>query len=189
MKNTHLLCKKRLFFLCEVLNSERWLADMAASGWLLQSIDATNCFFNEITPIKCRFFLLDPEPGNNSEAWLFFDIEKLGGKKIPCRGPFFFSPRLALFIQASNDPKENELVDYYYKYRNWRLARRFLGNTVALLICTLISASVVIWETERFFPFLIVCTLLLSMLVISLSRFLRTCGGMHALIKPGRPGY
>lgn len=187
--NSPLICKKRHSLPSAVIETEKWLSDMAAGGQMLRCIEAGKYFFEECSPIKCRFFLLNPEHGNNSESWIFYDLEKLCGKQIPCKGPFFFSPQLALQIPDCKEAVDNEMIEYYYQYRNWRLARRLLVDTILWSASVILSGLIVALQPGGAILLLIGSILLLGAASTTLGRFLNSAGGRSVLKKPHRPGY
>lgn len=191
IKETH---EKRLCTLCQIVDIENWLSKKAKDGHILKCINETNYVFEKEQPTHCRFLLMNSEPGNNSESWLFFECEQKGGERISCRGRSFFAPELALKIDENMIDSQKDIVEYYYKYRNYRLAHRLLNNCFISLIFFLAFLLLVSVSECDFMALvgMLLSTFLLPYFVICFIHFLKSCSGFcdfQILKKPHRPGY
>lgn len=196
MRNQHIevICKKRLFFLAQSIDVELWLSDMAAKGYMLSKIDRRKWIFRKGESVECRFFLMNPDIGTNSDGWVFYEFERCFGRKIPCVGPYIFSPSRALVSFPPLIDQHSVLIDYYYKYRNYRLIRRFLRSALLSFGVCFVGVILVLfgsfYNNIALLPYIIVSLFLGAYNVLSFFRFRNSCnrqGWSKPLQRPKRP--
>ena len=193
MKKTE-CCILKTFTLAKTIVLEEWLSDMAAKGFMLQRIANRKYYFIETAPSKSRFFLMDPEIGENSDSWVFYEFCKDIGKRIPSSG--FFSPSHALIVEGDYKDEDKQLINYYFKYRNYRIARRLFKNSVIsliiILMCLIVGLSSAYNHFAAIIPYLVFSFVFEAYFMASFFYFVYNCrryGQSKPMKKPIRPGY
>ncbi len=187
--------RKRFVPLGRIAETEKWLDQMAQEGNTLCIITGRGFHFQKGTPQYLHHFLLDPERGNNSSGWVFYEFLQNGATQLKHTWPSFFCPGLVLYIQDDLYRKDKERYDYYYRYRDYRLYRRLVANiAVAATLCAAILVLSCI-DPGRFValsPYGLGSFIVGVHHAVSLMRFLRDCkrlGRAASWKKPRRPGY
>lgn len=139
-KAAPLECCKRATPLSRTPDTEEWLHQMAEEGLALDHICGRRFYFKRSDSQCLRYFLLEPESGTNSEAWVYYEFLQMGGKCIQSQGSTVLSPSLALAVDLGAEQAHLDLYRYYYSYRNYRYLRRFCRNALVFLVGAAVSA-------------------------------------------------
>lgn len=191
---TRQMCVKKCVTLGRILQTEQWLNAMAKRGFVLQKIEGTK--FHFISKEEAvTFFMLSPERGSNSSSWVYYEFLNTGGIRIPHFGTSHLSPNLVLKIPNEKYHKNNELYDYFYEHRNYRLIHRLVSNALLSVMLFLLCVAVLFIESSFFSSLFYIS--IGSLLVgihnsIELFRLIKACKlqGMPVTWKrPKRPGY
>lgn len=169
---------------------------MAYEGLLLENVSGSNYQFKKVSPSDVYYFIMTPETGNNSDGWVFYEFEQKAGKRIPCNGSTLFSPSHVLVVDKEAVDHQSALVLYYFRYRNYRLLRRFKRNTISSLIFFIFGSVICFWRMPMYaialFPYLLVSGVLCFHFLYSYFHFCSEClsiGFVEPSKKPTRPGY
>jgi len=185
---------KRYFTLAKTIDVEDWLSNMATNGFILQRI--TNCkyYFIKSAPVNTDYFLMSPEVGTNSDGWVFYEFCQNFGDRIPSIGPSFMSPSHALIVNCTTEANNQQLIEYYYKYRNYRTTRRLFRNSAISLFFAAMCILVGVLGTRNhliaLFPYLIGSMILFVHFAFSFHYFTRSCSKHNhkkPMKKPLRP--
>ena len=182
--------------LCQTIKTEQWLHMMAQLGLTLVETNGSRYWFKQTTPNDCFYFIMTPEPGTNSDVWIFHEFEQTMGKRISCAGTSFFSPSHILLLRCEVSESESAVTSYYFQYRNYRLLKRFRRNSMFSSIFFLIGVVISFLQFPAYaaalFPYVLVNGLLLFHFLISYLSFRKDClhrGYANPAKKPHRPGY
>lgn len=121
--------------LYQTIKMEEWLCQMAHKGLLLVSVQGNQYIFKQTSPQHYSYFVMSPETGTYSDAWVFYEFEQQTGKRIPCAGFSFFSPSHILQFQSDISDSKAPLISYYYQHRRHN---RTVQNSVSLQCLTII---------------------------------------------------
>lgn len=186
--------KKQRCFIYNTTVIEHWLDVMASKGFELTHINGNAYYFRAGKPIRRRHFLLIPEKGANSESWLFYDFLKNGGRRIPCKSTGLASPRLALYADDGHEGQNQDLIDYYFTYRNYRTSKRLLRNILIFCFMLILCLVASVWGGRAcmlvLFPYTLFSLLLCLYSIITLAFFAKTCNCnrlKELLTRPNRP--
>lgn len=192
MSKTQYTAIRHRSVLAQTIHTEAWLRSQAQNGHILCKLSGSKYFFKSGPSQDILYFTMSPEPGTNSEFWAYLEFRQKMGASIPQQGLAFAAPANVLSVNAEAAQNQEELVDYYFRYRNYRLLRRFRRNALlggglflAALCCSL-SGSVfsMLWALALF-----------GMTAFSLwsyfcfHRACLRCGHTEPQKKPRRPGY
>lgn len=195
--NKRSLCSvRRCYMLYQTIRIEEWLEDMARNGYLLIDVHASKYRFQEDLPQAYTYFVMNPESGTNSESWVFHEFAAQLGQCIPCTGNSVLSPSLILRAKWDGSNEQGEIISYYYRYRNYRLLKRFKRNIVTAGAFLLLGVFATTFDSPEYavlmFPLLFVSSLFLFHFTFSYFSFRRDCllcGHDKPDKKPRRPGY
>lgn len=188
------ICVKKRVTLGQIPNMEQWLNEKANQGLVLDRIDGTRFYFRPKEE-AVSYFMLSPEKGANSSSWIYYEFIKNGGIRIPHRGTSHLSPNLILKIPSDMYYQKKALYDYYFAYRNYRLFRRLVTNTLLSMIFFLLSVAVLFVDSSFFLSLFYLCVGSLvvgihnSVEVLRLKKSCRTQGMPVVWQRPKRPGY
>ena len=192
------LNKKRcVFFEKDTIELEEQLAVASQAGNVLNSVHNGTFYFGKSKKDEqYHFFLLTPEKGNNSESWIYYDMQKLGAEPVTVSGTTFFSPSYILRLNTELLREKSALIEYFYQYRNYRILRRMKRNTVSsaffVFALTLLCFFSQGWELAFNLFFLACSCAFLLHFVLSLMHFSKSCKKKYGIVpfkKPRRPGY
>lgn len=198
MKNNKpsLCCVHHRCMLYQSIKTEEWLEDMAHKGFSLVDVQASRYRFHEASPQTCKYFVMNPESGTDSDSWVFYEFAARLGQCIPCTGNSVLSPRLILRAKCDGTAEQRDLIAYYYQYRNYRLLKRFKRNAATAGIFMLLGILAATSGSPEYavlmLPFLFVSGAFLFYFVFSYFSFRRDClsrGFVKPNKKPRRPGY
>ncbi len=181
----------------QTIKTEKWLQEKAHEGLVLVEVRGSKYAFMKTTPQEYNYFVMTPETGTNSDAWVFHEFKHQKGQtQIPCTGIPFLSPSNILLINCAITNVQSPLISYYYRYRNYRLLRRFRRNTICSALFLLIGVGVMIKETLSYmialFPYALGFGLLLLHSLLSYLVFYKDCtlnGYIKPEKKPAHPGW
>ena len=191
MQNRETICEKHFYLPRDTVKTEQWLNAKAKQGFRLVRAEDYRFYFEKTEPFSCRYFLMNPDSGKNSEWWVFSEFSKLAGYTVPTSG----TPRLVLYADEEQLELHRTLIDYYFACRNYRLARRMgLWCLVFAVLCVLSLGLGAIgsWGSGiRVLPYAAATLAFSAWFGFSLSHFAATCReSLRDLLKrPHRPGY
>ena len=182
--------------LYQTIRTEAWLYEMAQKGYFLVKVQGSQYVFELRSPHKCNYFVMTPEAGTNSDAWVFREFEQRLGRRIPCFGFSLFSPSHVLLVNPEEIESQSSIIAYYFQYRNYRLLMRFRRNAIfsAIFFILAVLVNVLRFPAYAFvlFPYLLVSGVLLFHYSFSYFSFRKDCislGFTKPERKPTRPGY
>lgn len=192
---TQPVCIGRIVTFSQIPDAEGWLQDMAANGLILENICGHRFYFKKDAGQNLHYFLLNPDIGSNSEAWIYYEFLQMGGKRISYKGSSIMCPRLVLMVNAEARPDKVELYQYYYSYRNYRALHRLCRNMFitmfGVLACILFY---LLQPADLWFPLQCgsICFLLCIYFAYSIVHYIRSCrrlGQSCRWKRPRRPDY
>lgn len=189
------ICIKKNTTLGRIPDTEQWLNRMSEQGFTLLKIEGRTFHFIQEEAEPASYFMLSPEKGANSSAWIYYEFLEKGGRRIPHHGISHLSPNLVLKIPNHTFQKNPDLYRYYFQHRNYRLFRRLVSNIVLSIIITFSSVVFICIDFPDLISLFFLCPVGLAIgipNVISLCRLLASCKqqGIPATWKrPRRPGY
>ena len=111
------LPRREFFFLKDTIDLEERLALSLHLGQVLDRVENGRFIFNSATEQKQgRYFVLDPEKGDNSEKWIRAELLDLGAESVCIKGTPFFVPSNILYISNDRYDANADLIEYYFKY-------------------------------------------------------------------------
>ena len=190
----HCICHRSVLY--QTIRTEAWLREMAQNGFSLVEVQGNQYMFNRTSSHECNYFIMTPEAGTDSDAWVFHEFERVLGKRILCSGYSFFSPSHIIMVNHDVSDNQASLISYYFQYRNYRILLRFRRNAIFSSIFFILGGLVSILRFPAYvfalFPYLLVSGLLLLHHYISYFLFRKDCislGFTKPEQKPKRPGY
>lgn len=179
----------------KILETEQWLNAMSMQGWLLNRIEDTNFYFSKAKPEKRYFFVMSSEKGKSNGAWLYHEFLRQGGIPVAHTGTYFLSPDLVLWISEKQYRENQDLFNYYFAYKNYRLIRRLVSNFV--MSSAFLGLGILISVLDIFMlpsilyiivaSFLIGCVNLI--MFVEVYKQLKLAGYEKPWNRPRRPGY
>lgn len=185
------VCEKHFYLLCDVGSTEKWLNEKASQGWILTHVEDYRFYFRKTDPFICRYFLLNPETGTNSELWLYHEFQRFTKNTVPCIG----SVKRALFVSEPVYSANVDMIQYFFHYRNYRIARRYAEYITAGIILIGIGTIAVAFLRAKAIAAMLQCFVLGLLLVLYNSLCFLRLSRINAthfrdlLKKPCRPGY
>lgn len=176
-------------------DAEQWLNTLATQGYMLSKIEGRTFYFESTEADLVYFFMLSPEKGANTSAWVFYEFLENGGIRIPHFGDSHLSPNLVLKIPVLKYKENEQLFRYYFLQRNYRLLHRLVSNILLSMALFLLCVGVIFIDYKYMVSLLYICfgSLFIGLHnTIMLFRFLKSCKtqGLPAMWnRPRRPGY
>ena len=192
MKQRNYYVVSKFFHLSDFPIIEEWLEQNATKGLVLEKIRGRKFLFSCVRPQKIRYFILETEIGQNSRYWLFSEVLQCGGREIRYEG---LRPRMVCAIKEDDFIKNRICIDYCRRYRNHRILRRNICNSILSISGIIISSIICYLDPHSVDTMLLLlfASLLFAMYwLVSLIIFCHRCRKHDLSIswqRPARPGY